>query len=231
MNVIQGVDDRMDILSEVLSFCGGSYGLAGCVSNKWNQVYKMRNKSMNTQASQCITIESMEEFIIHGPDEWSPSTMGKLFKSARMFKTSNQQEMIRCIHIKKIFLDHFRWMDQELIQFAKECVDINITLDVEVQITEYIMEIMESIVDNANRFNRESVMFGILEMYYNRFPSKRGLNVFTSKIATFRTLGILKKYVELYEFGEFDHSIITSTNREDIIKGVSGIKRRKRNSL
>ena len=228
MNIINYVDDRQDVLSETLSFCGESYLLTGCVSKKWNQVYKMRNTTMTTAASQCTTIDSMEQFIKNSSYEWSENTMDILFKTARKFRASNQEEMMKAIFIKNIFIHDFRWTDRDLIQFTRECLNLKNTSNL---ITQSNMTIMEKIVDNANRLNQESVMFDILEMYYTKFPQKRGENVFTFNIARYRTLAILNKYVDRYEFGEFDHCIIKSTRRQDIIESVDSIKKKKRGVL
>lgn len=207
------IDHRQDILSDILGFCGGSYLLSGRVSRGWNDVYKMRNKVMTTCFQHCTTIDSMFEMMDDDTLDRSIPIMKKLLSITNTFESSSDDSARKIVKIKSYFVGLFRWDSQALVDFAKECTDVQ-TLG---QIDDgFIMDTMEEIILEANSKHPKSTMFFILDMYYERFPHRRGCDVFTYRIAHVRFFELLREYVDKYENGRFNLKIISSTGNTDI---------------
>lgn len=212
--IIDLIDNRQDILSDILGFCGGSYIMSGRVSRKWNSVYKMKNKTMTTSAKQYITIDSIWDFIRDEDIPKKRDTMSILFATSMTLVPSSIEETRKIVMIKKNFIGMFRWGDNELIQFSKECVR---AFEQDGCDREFINDTLEEIIVKANRFKKKCVMFEIMEGYYTIFPEKMGCDTFTLAITQNRYWDILVEYVEKYEYGNFNQKLILKSTNEDLI--------------
>ncbi len=207
------IDNRQDVLSEILGFCGGSYMLSGRVSRNWNSVYKMRNRTTTTSAKHCTSIDSIWDFLEDETIIKTRSSMLALFENCRKLDVQSIESTGKIIRIKKNFIRMFRWSDEDLNQYANECVDSLRSKDTH---KDFIGTILEEIVMKANQFNKKGVMFDIMTKYYACFPEKRGCNVFTFVIAQYRFLDILVEYVEKYEDGTYNMCVINKSTNEEI---------------
>ena len=216
-NIMELIDNRQDVLSDILGFCGGSYMLSGRVSRKWNSVYKMRNKTTTTSAKHCTSINSIWDFLEDETIIKTRSSMLALFETSRTLDAQSIGSKRKIIRIKNIFIRMFRWSDDDLIQYSNECVDALQSKDTH---RDVIGKILEEIVMKANQFNNKGVMFEIMTKYYACFPEKRRCNVFTFVIAQYRFLDILVEYVEKYEGGTYNMCVINKSTNEEIKEDV-----------
>jgi hypothetical protein len=216
--IIDLIHHRGDVISDILSFCSQSYLFSGCVSKKWNAMYKSRNKKMCTSTSQCTTLNSMWEAFTDETAGDFPFRNGPSFRLVKRLRPDKESETWKLVRVKSFFLGNFTWDDEDIVRYARECVELRHLGELT---PAFIRETLQEIASSVNRRNQRSVLFEVLEMYYDKYPEEKGTDVFTKEIANLRYLEILEEYVHRYERGVFNRELISRANNLEIMEAIN----------